>query len=229
MSKTTATADLFDSGVSGKSSAGPADTASAAGEFTADQLRAAGSRLSVSLVAAGQMERDEAMRYYSLIKNLFPSAQPLDFDMALFAWGCLQGTGASTDYSGAAPLVVAGRSVAAVKFAGEIIPIDSRGLLRKFFSTTFEKKAQEYLNAIPRVRDIMAARAAKAGDPGGDCFHHIDFVKGVDYATKGAGAARIRAKDALLSRRSGGAPIPNRVAQPEVSFEPAGPTNGLYG
>jgi len=147
----------------------------------------------------------------------------------LFGWGCLQGTGCTADYSQAEPLTVGGRSVPAVRFAGGIVPVDSRGLLRKFFSTHYEEKAQSYFNSIPTLREKMAARVAKAGDAGGDPFNHIDFIRGVSSSTKGSVAVRVRAKETLLAKRAG-AQTSGRVVQPEVTFgDSNGATNGLFG
>jgi len=198
-----------------------------AGEISLEQLREVGRRISAGLVAPGQMSMDEAKRYHVRIKNLFPSVSQAEFELALFTWGCTQGTGGATDYANAEPLVIGDVSVPATRFAGEIVPVDSRGLLRKYFSTMFESKALIYMDAVPNLRDALAARAAKAGDPGGDPYNHIDFVKGVSAASKGSAAVRVVGKDRLLGRRSGGTP---GQAQPEVSFADSnGVSGGLYG
>jgi len=226
MSGTKGATDLFD-GSSASKTVGQV-AAKSTEEFTLEQLRAAGEKVAGALVAPGQISEDECGRYFVRIHGLFSSVPVVEFTLALFAWGCLEGTGANTDYANAQPLVVGGVSVDAVKFAGGIVPVDDRGLLRKFFSTKYEKVARGYMDVIPGLRDKLAARAAKAGDPQGDPYNYIDFVKGVSAASKGSAGARVLGKDALLRRRGTG-PAVSAKPVPEVKFLDGGSNGGgLY-
>lgn len=225
--KGTASADLFDGAKQSSTGRKSAPGSGGDGTFTDEQLQAAAASVSRTLVAPGQMAVDEARGYYAKIKNKFPGGSEVEFDLALFAWGCTQGTGASTDYASAEPLIVGGVSVPAVAFAGGIVPVDDRGLLRKFFSTTYEEKARRYMGALPALQVKMRARAAKAGDVGGDPFNHIDFVRGVGVSSGGSAGIRVAVKDRLLARRGDQSFAPRDPAV-DLGGERSG-SGGLFG
>jgi len=121
--------------------------------------------------------------------------------MALFSWGALHGTGSNTNYTIAEPITVGGMKVPATEVFGEIIPVDSRGLPRKAFSTYFEEKAVKYLSYLPELGPKLAARAAKAGHAGAPPLALIDFIKGVTPSTSGGAASRQHLKATLLEKR----------------------------
>jgi len=154
--------------------------------------------------APGQISQDEANRYMSRIVNLFPGANRAVVELRLFTWGALNGTGADTDYAGMPDIEVDGMRVQATSIFGDIIPVSSAGIPRKFFSTYFEKMAPLLVAASPELVDKLAARCARACVRRGDVLSVLDFVKGVTSATAGSGSERQRAKDLLILRRSKG-------------------------
>jgi hypothetical protein len=145
--------------------------------------------------------------------GLFPGVKRLEVDLALFAWGVLNGTGSNTDYTNAPPITAGGISVPATRVFGEILPLDSRGVPRKVFSTYFEGDSVRYLDAFPEFVPMLAARAAKAGQPGSPPILHVDFVRGVTASTMGNSLSRLAGKDNLLARRGKGAHVETRGGQ----------------
>jgi len=196
----TSTGDAFDGLVSG---GGTRDKKKSGGDDMSDlvALKAAAARVRGTLVPPGQVHPDVAADYMSKIANLFSGVDRTEIDMALFAWGALNGTGSETNYAQALPIEAGGKKVEATRVFGTILPVNAQGIPRKVFSTYFEKKAAVYLEVLPEIGDMLRNRAARAGIANAAPLLLIDFVKGVSAATAGDGMERQSVKDTLLSRR----------------------------
>lgn len=197
------------------------------------KLAEAAQTLSATIVAPGQMAADDANTYMASIRNLFPGEQAGSIELALACWAALQDVGGSQDFASKDPVIVGQTSVPATKIFGEIIPVDNRGLPRKFCSTRFEASMPAVLDAMPALRSKLTPKAIKAGLSAGDELKVISFVRGVTPSTVSGGGDRQAAKDMLLHRRpvtqgsvvNYNEPAVREVSTPQAS-RPARPSAG---
>lgn len=171
----------------------------AAGDIKA--LRAAASEAADHINAPGQMSVDDANTYMAEIKNLFPGVDGVQVEIALAMWAALHDVGGTQDFSSKDPIVAGSISVPATRVFGGVVPVDNRGLPRKFCSTRFEGVVGALLNADPTFRQKLTPKAIRAGLQPGDELKVVSYVRGVTPATVSGGGDRQMAKDMLLNRR----------------------------